>query len=222
MDVSDIHSVSAQWIMHVVEEQKSISDADCSPSQCIQSISFYFLFLTYSDFVWLHNQVIMSFSSDLDSLTSCNFSMQKSSPGFVTSMQSNEEDSARVHVICSEDSQIVAYSKIPDEIPAFLTWWKSTNAVSQLKNSSTIFCWDSRNCKSDIWQHFHEVAEYLSDASKTQCQHCKSICTHPLPKQHDTNTLSKHLLQNKCNSSLNVKQSRMSSIMESFITRRVS
>ena len=64
MDVLDIHSVFAQWIMHVVREQRSISDADCPPSQCIQFISFCFLFLTYSDFVWLHNQVIMSFSSD--------------------------------------------------------------------------------------------------------------------------------------------------------------
>ena len=164
----------------------------------------------------------MSFSSDLDSLTSCNSSMQKSSSGFATSMQSNEEGSAEVHVICSEDSQIVAYSKISDEISAFLTWWKDMNAASQLENSNTIFHWDFRNHKSDVWQHFHEVAEYPSDASKTQCQHCKSICTHPLPKQHDTNTLSKHLLQNKCNSPLNVKQSRMSSIMESFITRRIS
>ena len=84
------------------------------------------------------------------------------------------------------------------------------------------FHWDSRNCKSDVWQHFHEVAEYPSDAPKTQCQLCKSICTHPLPKQHDTNTLSKHLLWNKCNSPLNAKQSRMSSIMESFTTRRIS
>ena len=82
----------------------------------------------------------MSFSSDLDPLASCNFSMQKSSPGFATSMQSNEEDPAEVHVICSGDSQIVAYSKIPDEIPAFLTWWKDMNAASQLENSSTIFC----------------------------------------------------------------------------------
>ena len=51
MDVSDIHSVFAKWIMHVVGERKSISDADCPPSQRIQPISFCFLFLTYSDFV---------------------------------------------------------------------------------------------------------------------------------------------------------------------------
>ena len=111
----------------------------------------------------------MSFSSDLDSLASCNSSMQGSSPGFATPMQSNEEGPAGVHVIRSGGSRIVAYPKIPDEIPAFLTWWKGTNAASQLENSSTIFRWDSRNRKSDVWQHFHEVAEYPSDASKTQC-----------------------------------------------------
>ena len=152
MDASDIHSVFAQWIMHVVEEQRSISDADCPPSQLIQLISFCFLFLTYSDLI------------DYTIKSSCLFHLIwilwlhlapvcESIPGFVTRMQSNEEGPAGVHVICSGDSWIVAYSRVPDEIPAFLTWWKNANTASQLENSSTIFCWDFKNCKSDVWQH---------------------------------------------------------------------
>lgn len=78
----------------------------------------------------------------------------------------------------------------------FVQWWLTTGFGLDPQYRDGIH-WEKKK-KSDVWEHFEQIAHERTGEPKLMCKYCSTVLAHPSHKRAGTSALKTHLKGNTC------------------------
>lgn len=92
----------------------------------------------------------------------------------------------------------------------FVLWWVQTQADETQKRIR----WDAKRT-STAWEHFDQVAHFITGEPKVLCRRCGKTLPHPQSTANGTNSMKRHIAAGQCQRIAN-DRSKQKDIQESL------
>ena len=79
----------------------------------------------------------------------------------------------------------------------FIIWWLQTECSTKTRPNQRRMRWDTKY-SANIWQHFDQVAHYITSEPMVMCQRCGKTLLHPQQTANGTNSMKHYFTARKC------------------------
>lgn len=79
----------------------------------------------------------------------------------------------------------------------FVIWWLQTEAATAIGSRQKKMRWDAKH-SAEIWQHFDQVANYITGEAMVMCRRCGKTIPHPGRTANGTNSMNRHFMAGTC------------------------
>lgn len=79
----------------------------------------------------------------------------------------------------------------------FVIWWLQTAAATTIASRQKKMRWDTKH-SAEIWQHFDQVANYITGEAMVMCRRCGKTIPHPGRTANGTNSMNRHFMAGTC------------------------
>lgn len=79
----------------------------------------------------------------------------------------------------------------------FVFWWLQTEAATTTGSRQRKMRWDAKH-SAEIWQHFDQVAHYITGEAMVTCRRCGKTTPHPGRTANGTNSMNRHFMAGTC------------------------
>lgn len=96
----------------------------------------------------------------------------------------------------------------------FVIWWLQTEAATTTGPREKKMRWDAKH-SAEIWQHFDQVANYITGEPMVMCRRYGKTIPHPGRTANGTNSMNRHFMARTCIKTAN-NTARQKTLQESI------
>lgn len=79
----------------------------------------------------------------------------------------------------------------------FVIWWLQTEAATTIGSRQKKMRWETKH-SAEIWQHFDQVANYITGEAMVMCRRCGKTIPHPGRTTNGINSMNRHFMAGTC------------------------